>query len=479
LIVPRPIEGRTLANPFRSILKLAAGDFLAKTLYFLSFIYLARVLGVRQFGVLEFATSLLAYFLLIADAGLEKWAVREVAQTSNARGLAGRVLPLRFLLSGAVFGLLLLILPVLPEVPLLRPVLTLFGLCLFAQAASLKWVFMGQQKMTRVATGLVVSQVVFVGTVFALVRNPAALLWVPVLRLASDLALAAYFAAQFAKEHGGLHIPLTLRSAAGVLRPSLTLGMLEILQVINYNFDAVLLGFLAGTTTVGWYSAAYKPVTVALAMPMTYFIGLYPALSSAFAKDKEEYSGLVSRSLRLATTFSIPMGVGGAMLAGPIILLLFGQAYAPSVPVLRVLVWSVVLVILRGTFDHGMLAANRSGVVLRCAMASAGTNIVLNILLIPSYGMLGAAAATLVSEIVWVSLTSNRMNHYVIRVNLLAYLWRPLLAGAAMAAFLWFALPIFWIARAVLGTGVYFFILFLLGGANWREWKDILKRPEV
>lgn len=433
----------------------------------------------RQFGVLEFAASLLAYFLLIADLGLEKWAVREVAQTSDARGLAGRVLPLRFLLSGTVFGLLLLILPLLPDVPMLRPVLILFGLCLFAQAASLKWVFLGQQQMTRVATGLVVSQVVFAGAVFAIVRNPSALLWVPVLRLASDLALAAYFAAQFAKEHGGLRIPLTLRDARSVLRPSLTLGMLDILQVINYNFDAVLLGFLAGTTTVGWYSAAYKPVTVALAMPITYFLGLYPALSSAFAKNKEEFGALVSRSLRLSTTFSIPMGVGGAMLAGPIILLLFGQAYAPSVPVLRILVWSVVLVILRGTFDHGMVAANHSGVVLRCAMASAGTNIVLNILLIPNYGMLGAASATLVSEIVWVSLTSNRMNRYVIRINLFAYLWRPIVAGAAMAAFLWFGQPIFWIARAVLSTGVYFAVLLLLGGANWREWIEILKRPEA
>jgi O-antigen/teichoic acid export membrane protein len=323
-----------------------------------------------------------------------------------------------------------------------------------------------------------VSQVVFAGSVFAFVRNPAALLWVPVLRLASELALAAYFAARFAKEHGGLRLPLTLRDARSVLRPALTLGMLEMLQVINYNFDAVLLGFLVGTTTVGWYSAAYKPVTVALAMPITYFIGLYPALSSAFARNKEEYGGIVSRSLRLATIFSVPMGVGGSMLAGPIILLLFGQAYAPSVPVLRVLVWSVVLVILRGTFDHGMIAANRSGVVLRCAMASAGTNIVLNFALIPSYGMLGAAAATLVAETVWVTLVTNRMNHHVIRVNLFAYLRRPLTAGAAMAAFLWFAQPIFWVARALLSTGVYFGVLFLLGGANWREWKDLLKRPE-
>ncbi|MBI1750595.1 MAG: oligosaccharide flippase family protein [Acidobacteria bacterium] len=470
-------RGAALANPFRNILKLAAGDFLAKTLYFLSFVYLARILGVRQFGVLEFANSLLTYFLLLSDAGLERWSVREIARTGDVRGLAGRVVPLRFLLAGAAFSLMLLLLPFFPNDPLLRQVLTLFGLCLFAQAASLKWVFMGQQKMNRVAAGLVVGQMVFALSVFAFVRTPAQLVWVPVLRLASDLALAGYFARRFAQEHGGLRLPLTLRDARNVLGPALTLGVLQALSIINYNFDAVLLGFLAGVTSVGWYSAAYKPVTVALAMPLTYFAGLFPALSSAYAENKEDFRGIVSRSLRLATSFSVPLGVGGAMLAEPIILLLFGPAYAPSVPVLRILAWSVVLVILRGTFHQALNAANRSAVDLRCAMVSAGLNVALNIVLIPHYGMIGAAAATLAAEIVWVTLVTNRLNHYVIQVNLLPYLWRPALAGAAMAACLWLAEPVFWMARAALGVGVYFGVLLLLGGANWREWTQILKRP--
>jgi O-antigen/teichoic acid export membrane protein len=112
-------------------------------------------------------------------------------------------------------------------------------------------------------------------------------------------------------------------------------------------------------------------------------------------------------------------------------------------------------------------------------MLSAGTNIALNFALIPIYGMIGAAIATLVSEVLWVTLVTNRMSHYVLPVNLFAYLWRPVLAGAAMAACLWFAQPIFWMIRAVLGVAVYFGALFLLGGARLREWKEILKRPAV
>jgi O-antigen/teichoic acid export membrane protein len=272
-------------------------------------------------------------------------------------------------------------------------------------------------------------------------------------------------------------LPLTLRDARSILRPGLTMGVLEILQVVNYNFGAVLLGFLIGATTVGWYGAAYKPVTVALAMPMTYFMGLFPALSSAFAGNREEFRSVLSRSLRLTSSLSIPLGVGGAMLAGPIILLLFGEAYAPSVPVLRVLVWSVVLVLVRGTLDLALNAAKHTEVDLRVAVVSAGTNIVFNFVLIPAYGMMGSAVAALLSELVWVTLVTNRVNHYVLPVNLFLYLWRPVLAGVAMAGFLWFGQPLYWMVRAVLSVGVYFGVLFLVGGANVREWREFLRRP--
>ena len=72
-------------NPFRNILHLSLGDFIAKSLNFLAFIYLARLLGVTNYGVLEFALAILTYFLLFADGGLELWATREAARGKSPR----------------------------------------------------------------------------------------------------------------------------------------------------------------------------------------------------------------------------------------------------------------------------------------------------------------------------------------------------------------------------------------------------------
>lgn len=451
-------------------MRLSAGDLLAKTLNFLAFVYLARVLGVESFGVLEFASTLLVWFLLAADGGLEIWGTREAAQTSELRTLVGRMVPLRLALAGMSFALLLGVLSFLPGEPILKVVLALFGLCLFAQAVSLKWVFLGHEKMARVAVGLVVAQIVFAGAVFSLVRDPLHVLYVPLIRLASDLAMAVYFAQMFWRAHGSLRLLFTFRGGAQMLRPALAIGATNAMGALNYNFDSALLGFLKGATTVGWYAAAYKPVTIALALPLTYFTGLFPALSRAWTEGPQALGQLAGRSLRLCAIFAVPVGVGGTLLAAPVIGLLFGPAYARSVVPFEILVWSAVLIILRGSWRHALNAAGKQNLDLRCAIVSASLNVGLNLLLIPRYEMPGAATATVVADAVWLAMAGYYFRGAAGASNLLAALARPVVAGAAMGACLMLADSMFWVARGAAGVAIYFGALILLGEKEVWGW---------
>jgi O-antigen/teichoic acid export membrane protein len=450
-----------MQQPFRNILRLSLGDFLAKTLNFLVFIHLARVLGVAHYGVLEFALSILAYFLVI-DGGLELWATREVAQGSEIRQLAARIVPLRCLVALGSFGALLLLLPAFPDYPALTTLLVLFGPALFTQAVSLKWVFMGQEKMVFVAGGLVIAQIVFAAAVFAFVRSPEWIVWVPVLRLLGEVVMAAYFLRLFVVTYGGLPRPLTLRGAAGVIRPALVMGSSHGLAMMSYNFDSVLLGFLIGPTAVGLYNAAYKPITAALAMPVTFYLGLFPALARTFAESMEEFRQVVVSSLRVTSIFALPLGVLGSFFSAPIIDLLFGPAYANSVPALQVLSWSAVLVTLRGTYKQGLNAAGRAELDLRCAELAVILNVSLNLLLIPRYGILGAALATLAAEALWLITAAWYFNRYVMRVNLHSVLLRPLVASGFIVGCLSLLQVSFWGVQAWVGMVLYLGTLFLL-----------------
>jgi O-antigen/teichoic acid export membrane protein len=457
----------TLSNPFKNILRLASGDLIAKAMSFFAFVYLARILGVASFGVLEFAGSVLTYLLLIADGGLEMWGTREASNAKDLKALAAQIVPVRLLLAAISFVLLLLLLPLFPHYPSLRAVLVIYGLTVFAQAANLKWLFMGQQSMSGVARGLVIGQAIFAATVVALVHNPAGLLWVPVLRLAGDVATALYFARWFRRVHGRFSLRTSWRGMLPVLKPALTIGLSLAMGLLNYNFDAVLLGFLRGPTFVGWYNAAYKLILVGLSVAITYFTGLFPALSRLYVENREEFRVLVRRSTELWLGFVVPLVVGGTFLADPVIRFLYGVAYANAAAPFKILVWSAALVVLRWVYMDSLRATGHQALDLRCAGTSAALNVGLNILLIPRFGMIGAASATTFADVVWFAMSYYYFRRAVLPHESFPSLRGPLIGGVAMGAALWFTPLMDWPLRALLSLVIYLVVQLLFGNLRF------------
>jgi O-antigen/teichoic acid export membrane protein len=456
-------------NPFRNILRLSVGDFIAKALNFIAFVYLARTLGVESYGVLELAIAIQVYLLLAGDAGLEIWGTREAARGgADVSDLINRVLSIRVVLASVSFAALALGLALTPassSYPGLRQLVLLFGLTIFPQAVGLKWLFMGRESMSRVAGGLVLAQVAFSVVILFVVRTPSSVLWVPVVRVIADSAMAVYFWWLFVRTHGRMVPRFTLRDASHAMRPALTLGAAHGLALLSFNFDSIILGMMKDAAAVGWYGAAYKPVTVVLAMPVTYFVGLFPALSRTHRHNKDDFRRIVLGSLRLASLFAVPVGVCGTFLAEPIIRVLFGDAYAPSVGAFRVLTWAAVLVILRGTFRQALIAAERQDLDLRCAMIATGLNILLNLVLIPRHGIVGAAVATVISEVLWLGAALTYFHRHVQAVNLLPLLAPPLGAAVLMAGGFLLTQPLLWVVQALVGVTVYVAVLLLLGQA--------------
>ena len=448
-------ESAKLDNPFRNIIRLATGDLIAKATSFFAFVYLARILGVANFGVLEFAGSVLAYLLLIADCGFEMWGTREATNSRDIPGLAARVVPIRLLLASVSFLILLAVLPLFPHYPSLRAVLVIYGLTVFAQAASLKWIFMGQQRMSGVAGGLVIGQVVFAALVVGFIHNPVGLVWVPAFKLLGDVVTTVYFARWFARSYGRFALNMSLRGARAMMKPAFTIGFSLAMGLLNYNFDAVLLGFLKGPTVVGWYNAAYKLLLVGLSAALAYFAGLFPALSRLYVENRKEFGLLVRHTAELWLVFVVPLVVAGTFLAGPVIRLLYGAAYANSAAPFRILLWSAALVLLRWVYMDSLRATGHQALDLRCAITSASLNVALNILLIPRFGMIGAASATVTADVVWFVMSCYYFRRAALASDAFPPVRGPLLGGGAMCAVFWFTGSLDWPWRLVLSLVAY------------------------
>jgi O-antigen/teichoic acid export membrane protein len=217
-------------------------------------------------------------------------------------------------------------------------------------------------------------------------------------------------------------------------------------------------------------------VIIALALPITYFIALIPALSRSYASDLEEFRHLIQRSLQLSLMAVVPLLVGGTLLAGPIIGLLYGPAYAQSAAPFRILLWSAALVILRSTYTEALKGTGHQGADLRCALTSASINVGLNLLLIPRYGMLGAASATVAADVVWAAMAYYYFHRLLLPREPLPSVKAPLCGGLAMGGFLWLAQQMLWSERAVLAVVVYFLVLLAMGESTVRSWVRYLSK---
>ncbi len=454
--------------PLKNILRLSVGDFTAKSLYFIAFIYLARKLGPDNYGVLELSISILAYFILIADGGLELWAMREIARKDQLRYLVERILPLRLLFALMAYLLLLSLLTVFPGYPYLRLLLILFGFSLIANGASLKWAFIGREMMTRASLGMIIAQVVFALSIFLFVHHPEQIILVPIFKVVGDFSMAAFFYYHFTREVKGERISFTFRDTSPILLPALTLGASGALAMMSYNLDVLLLGFLSTSREVGFYSAGYKPLTVVLVASVTYFLGLFPSLARNYTHNRSAFQQIVLRALRQSSLVAIPIAVGGTLLAKPIIHLLFGSAYLNSVTVMQILSWSAMLVILRGTLRRSLIASGNQKKDLICAGSAAALNLTLNLILIPRYGILGAASATVMSELLWLSIARYFFSRLGTGIQLLPQLMLPAFAGMFMGGFIYLTDSMTWILRGGIGLLIYIVILWVTGEKEMR-----------
>lgn len=310
------------------------GRITGSLLQFAGTLILVRLLLPDDFGLVAFATAVLGIVKSVTDMSLSSALIQlrslerahlDTAFTLNvARGLlltlllAGAAFPLQSMMSDQRTALLLIA---------LSPLLMLDGLANPRLALLTKDLVFWQQFLIHVAQKLS-SALVSVG--FALVfRNYWALvagaLASQVLTVAISYVLAPYrprFAVSRYREMFSFSVWLTLGMA---------------LNQVNWRIDSLLIGSLSGKTTLGYYSMgdnlANMPTREAT-MP------LYATLFPAFARVADSQALLAkaySRAQALLTAVALPLGVGTALVAAPLVPLALGDKWLPAIIVMQVL----------------------------------------------------------------------------------------------------------------------------------------------
>jgi O-antigen/teichoic acid export membrane protein len=453
----------------RNFLALGAGEAVSRLIAFTATVYIAHRLGPSLFGAIGVTGAILLYFNRVVDGGLELGlGVREVAAAPETLDrLVPSLLTVRLALAAALAALLTVVgtlwLPQ-PEGALLA----IYGLTLLPAGASTRWVHLGFDRSRLIATALILGQALMALLVVLLVRAPGDAGWVPGAQFVGDSFVALVLLWWF-RAHG---MPLAIRVDWPVVRAlahrARSLVGSALLGLWIYSSGMIFLRIFHDRSVVGYFGAAYTITTFFLNLGAAYGLSLLPSLTRLNTNQREQ-QGLYHTATAQAFAASLPIAVGGALLARGGMQLLFGSEYAVSGTVFFVLAWSIPACLLRDVALAPLVARGREPAVFRVTLAAAVLSLGLNLALIPRYGAVGAAWATLGTEVARMAFAMAAVRREAIRLPSPARFWRSLVAGAGMAAVL-LLLPAFAPPVAVLvGGASYAAGLYLLGGLQVRR----------
>lgn len=210
----------------------------------------------------------------------------------------------------------------------------------------------------------------------------------------------------------------------------------------NLYFRAgfVLLQQFRSFAEVGWFTLAYKPFEALQFVPLAIQTVVYPLLGVYFVSDPSKLIVAYRRFFKVLVLLGWPLTVGTFVLVHPINAIFNRSgAFAQSEPALRILALGIVFLFANSAFYAMLNAINRQGLNAWATAFAAGINIVLNLVLIPLFGYLGASTVTVVTEAAlctfgWWFVQLHRPD---LRLPVLQITWRILLAGVIMGAVLY------------------------------------------
>ncbi|MEH2392430.1 MAG: flippase [Nostoc sp.] len=365
-------------------------------------VWLARYLGVQQYGLFNYALAFVSLFSPIFTLGLDDVVIRHIVrQSSNKEEILGTTFWLKLL--GGIASVLLAISTMffLGEHEILKIwLVTILGMAgIFRATDTIELWFQSQvqSKYTVIAknTAFLLNSVIKI----ALILTKAPLLAFAWVTLAEFAMSAISLLIVYQLKGSSLWLWRWSFTAAKILlKESLPLIFSGFAIMIFMRIDQVMLGQMIGDSEVGVYSAAVRISEIWYFIPAAIVSSVAPAIYAAKEKSESLYYHRIGQLLSLMTCISLAIALPMTFLSDKIIMVMFGSGYAEAGRILAVHIWTSLFVFMGLATSPWFIAEGLNHVSLGKTLFGAILNIILNLLLIPKYAGFGAAIATIISQ---------------------------------------------------------------------------------
>lgn len=399
----------------KNFISVFTGNIGGKILVFLFSMYVARVYGKEVFGSINFANSMISYFLMISSMGLQGYAVVAISRNIKEKNnIYNKILSYRIIL--AIFSIIaLLIIVPISNIIYENKMMTLFyGLNIITNALYIDWYFNSTQEMEYISYSIIIQNVI--SFILLIVLSNITMkenIYIIPISLFIGNAISVIYLINRANKDIKYTFVFSISELADLVKKGFPFFFSGVFATMNCNLDILILGVVSTNEQVGLYSSAYKIINILIIGITMIFTPIFPVIIDMF--NKKEYiklSNLLNKVRKIILVIIFPLVIGGVLLSSELMMLLFGDEYYRAGIALKILIIYVGILYIRELYGYQLSASGKQKQYMNVVVISSFSNLVLNFIFIPKYGFTAAAVTTLISEVINLILMRNKCIKY-------------------------------------------------------------------
>jgi len=445
-----------------------AASVIGGAVYLATVLTIAHKVSVIEFGKYSFVLAFGMFFQLVADAGLARMMVRELAKNpEKVSHLVGASAALIWVTSVVVGLLVALIVPFLHyglDVKIAALVMAFAALATF-HGAGYSAVLRAFEDNELNYIGFILQKILLLAFILVAIRLRTGLVGFVAAHLISNVLLWNFYHIVVAKFYTRCKLQIDLPLWKALLVSALPMGGGVMLRQLALQLDILVLTWMTNLTTVGLFSGPYRLSMALRTIPQTLALPLYPLYSRTAHLSPERFAEAYRQTLKFFLLISIPFAAFFIAWAQPILLLALGAKFLPALPAMQLLGLGLVPFFLSTIFQYLFAALDEQKKFLISTCIGSSLRIALLVALIPWYNFVGPAIAFVCAETVIVGIWIFQLSKLGYSADFGRSLWRPLVAGTAMSLVLYAVResPLIWqVGGAGLSLLVYALGLFAL-----------------
>lgn len=368
----------------------------------ITFPYSSRVIGPTGIGKVNFASSIVSYFSIIASLGISTYAIREAAKVRDDKmalsTFSKEIFTINSITTVIAYALFFIAVFCIPKLNEYKILLCISSSTILFTTIGMDWLYNAVEEYAYITIRSIIFQIISILLLYILVHKPEDYIiygGITVFASVGSNILNFIHSKKYISFRNIHNLELKKH-----LKPIFILFSMSVAIKIYTALDTTMLGILADDEQIGFYTAATKLNKMVLSIVTAIGTVMLPRLSYYVAnQNKEDFVRLIYKGFEVLFLIAVPCTIGLLLVSKPATLLLSGEKYFPAIPVMQIMNPIVLIIGISNYIGIQIfMPLGKEKWTLYSVLIGAVTNFMVNFILIQKYQAIGAAISTVIAE---------------------------------------------------------------------------------